>query len=227
MTSIASLTIETADTAAVDAFHAALLRGATTASGADPSALVRSRVTASPSTGFRGFSVSLVVDRPADVDAFLGAAVDAGAGIVTPVAKSFWGYGGVVQAPDGTIWKVATSEKKNTGPATRRIERIVVQLGVADVAVSKAFYTGRGFAVAKAFGRKYVEFEAGGSGPLVLALLSRKAVAKDAGVPVEGSGAHRLVLGTDAGTFTDPDGFEAEAMAGADAAPAASADPRG
>ena len=35
-------------------------------------------------------------------------------------AKSFWGYGGVVRAPDGTIWKVATSAKKDTGPAITR-----------------------------------------------------------------------------------------------------------
>jgi len=33
-----------------------------------------------------------------------------------PVTKSFWGYGGVVRAPDGTIWKVATSAKKDTDP---------------------------------------------------------------------------------------------------------------
>jgi hypothetical protein len=31
---------------------------------------------------------------------------------------------GVVQAPDGTIWKVATSAKKDTGPATQEIDQI-------------------------------------------------------------------------------------------------------
>ena len=30
--------------------------------------------------------------------------------------------GGVVQAPDGTIWKVATSAKKDTGPDTRQVD---------------------------------------------------------------------------------------------------------
>lgn len=211
MTSIASLTIETADTAAADAFHAALFQGATTTPAADLAGLVRSRGTAAPSTGFLGFSVSLVVGRPADVDAFLAAAVGAGATTVKPAEKSFWGYGGTVQAPDGTVWKVATSEKKDTGPATRAIERIVLQLGVADVAASKAFYVDRGFAVAKAFGRKYVEFAATESAPIVLALLSRKAVAKDAGVPVEGGGSHRLVLGVEGAGFADPDGYVAEA----------------
>jgi hypothetical protein len=43
-----------------------------------------------------------------------------GATPLKPVAKSFWGYGGVVQAPDGAIWTVATSSKKDTGPATRQ-----------------------------------------------------------------------------------------------------------
>jgi hypothetical protein len=37
--------------------------------------------------------------------------------------------------------------------------------------------------------------------------------AKDAGVPPEGSGSHRLVIGGDVGSFTDQDGFEWEAVA--------------
>ena len=92
------------------------------------------------------------------VNGLIDAALDAGATSLKPAAKSFWGYGGVVQAPDGTIWKVATSAKKDTGPATRQIDQIVLLLGVADVAASKRFYVDRGLAVAKSFGRKYVEF---------------------------------------------------------------------
>jgi hypothetical protein len=38
-------------------------------------------------------------------------------------------------------------------------------------------------------------------------------LAKDAGVPLEGSGSHRLAIGGDAGSFTDPDWFEWEAAA--------------
>ncbi|MEV4245049.1 hypothetical protein ACWDOR_26185 [Streptosporangium canum] len=34
---------------------------------------------------------------------------------------------------------------------------------------------------------------------------------KDVGVPVDGTGSHRLMLGSDAGSFTDPDGFAWEA----------------
>ena len=125
---------------------------------------------------------------------------------------SLWGYGGVVQAPDETIWKIATSAKRDTGPATRQIDEIVLLLGVADVAASKRFYVDRGLAVAKSFGRKYVEF-ATPSSPVKLALYARRGLAKDAGVSPEGTGSHRLVIGSDAGPFTDPDGFAWEGAA--------------
>jgi predicted lactoylglutathione lyase len=152
------------------------------------------------------------VSQPADVKALFDAAVDAGATVLKPVTKSLWGYGGVVQAPDGTIWKVATSKKKNTGPATREIDRIVLLLGAADVPASKRFYVEHGLTVARSFGRKYVEFDMP-SGAIALGLYGRKALAKDAGVDQDGSGSHRLIIGGDAGAFTDPDGFEWEPAA--------------
>ncbi|GAB3883059.1 hypothetical protein GCM10029964_041770 [Kibdelosporangium lantanae] len=154
------------------------------------------------------------MSQPADVNALVDAALGAGATPLKPVTKSMWGYGGVVQAPDGTIWKVATSAKKDTGPATRRIDDIVLLLGVADVAVSKRFYVDQGLTVAKSFGRMYVEFAAG-SGPVKLALYRRRALAKDAGVAPEGTGSHRLVIGGGAGSFTDPDGFAWQAESSA------------
>jgi predicted lactoylglutathione lyase len=80
------------------------------------------------------------VSQPATVNGLIGAALDAGATPLKPAAKSLWGCGGVVRAPDGTIWTVASSAKKDTGPATRQIDEIVLQLGVADVAASKRFY---------------------------------------------------------------------------------------
>jgi hypothetical protein len=40
-----------------------------------------------------------------------------------------------------------------------------------------------------------------------LGLYKRRALAKDAGVSRDGSGSHRLVIGSDGGPFTDPDGF--------------------
>ena len=149
MTSIESITLEVADPTAADRFY-------TAAFGLDTQ--MRLRASEAPTTGFRGFTLSLMVSQPATVNALIDAALDAGATPLKPAAKSLWGYGGVVQAPDGTIWKVATSAKKDTGPATRQIDEIVLLLGVADVAASKRFYVDRGLAVAKSFGRKYVEF---------------------------------------------------------------------
>lgn len=62
------------------------------------------------------------MSQPATVGSLVAAALDAGATALKLVTKSLWGCGGVVQAPDGTIWKVATSAKKNTGPPARQID---------------------------------------------------------------------------------------------------------
>ncbi|QYC40943.1 Glyoxalase-like domain protein [Nonomuraea coxensis DSM 45129] len=196
MTAFATVTLEVPDPAAASAFYDAF--------GLSP--YVRLRAAQSPADGFRGFALSLVVSQPGNVDAFVAAALEAGATALKPATKSFWGYGAVVRAPDGTICKIATSAKKDTAPAARRVGQVALLLGVADVKASKRFYAGRGLAVAKSFGGKYVEF-ATPSSAVTLALYPRRALAKDAGVPQEGSGSHRLVIGGDAGPFTDPDGF--------------------
>jgi catechol 2,3-dioxygenase-like lactoylglutathione lyase family enzyme len=196
-TSITSVTLEVPDLAAAEAFYTAAF---------DLGAQVRFRATEAPATGFRGFTMSLVVSQPANVDLLIGAALEAGATALKPASKGFWGYGGVVAAPDGTIWKIATSSKKNIGPATQAIDDMVLLLGAADVAASKRFYEDRGLVVAKSFGRKYVEF-ATPSSHVKLALYGRSALAKDAGVASGGTGSHRIVLASDAGPFTDPDGF--------------------
>ncbi len=200
-TSITSVTLEVPDPAAADAFYIAAF---------GLGARVRFRATEAPATGFRGFTLSLVVSQLANVDRLIGAALDGGATALKPASKGFWGYGGVVAAPDGTTWKVATSSRKNTGPATQAIDDIVLLLGAADVAVSKRFYEDRGLVVTKSFGRKYVEFAAPSS-HVKLALYGRRALAKDAGVAPAGTGSHRIVLAGDAGPFTDPDGFAWEA----------------
>ncbi|CCH28521.1 VOC family protein [Actinosynnema sp. NPDC047251] len=197
MTSIDSVTLEVADPAAAERFYA-------TAFGL--TAPLRLRAAQEPTAGFRGFTLSLTVSQPADVRALVDAALDAGATALKPVSKSMWGVGGVVQAPDGTIWKIATSAKKDTGPATREINSIVLLLGVADFVASKRFYVEQGFTVAKSFGRMYAEF-ATETSPVKLALYRRRALAKDAGVAPEGSGSHRIAVGGSTGPFTDPDGF--------------------
>ncbi|MET9021566.1 glyoxalase [Actinopolymorpha sp. NPDC004070] len=197
MAAIRSITIEAPDPAAANAFYdrAFGLGGA-----------IRTRAGDAPTSGFRGCALSLVVSQPGTVDSLVGTAVDAGATTLKPATKSFWGYGGVVQAPDGTIWKVATSAKKDTRPATRNVDDIVLLLGVDDVKASRQFYVNQGLTVSKSFGRKYVEFD-GSSSSVKLALYGRKAAAKDVGVDPDGSGSHRVVIGSDAGAFTDPDGF--------------------
>lgn len=103
------------------------------------------------------------------VDGIVGAALDAGAVALKPVKKSFWGYGGVVRAPDGTIVKVASSSKKDTGPATGQVDGVVLLLGVEDVKATEKFYVERGLPVARSFGSRYVEFDTQGS-RVVLAL---------------------------------------------------------
>jgi uncharacterized glyoxalase superfamily protein PhnB len=209
MTSIESVTLDVADLSAAERFY-------TTAFGLDGDRL-RLRASEEPTSGFRGFTLSLIVAQPADVRGFFDAAVAAGATPLKPVSKSLWGYGGVVQAPDGTIWKFATSGKKDTGPATRHIDAMVLLLGVADVAASKRFYVDHGLVVGKSFGPMYVEF-AGDSAPVKLGLYRRRALAKDAGVTPDGSGSHRLAIGGTSGAFTDPDGFSWQASSTAAAA---------
>jgi uncharacterized glyoxalase superfamily protein PhnB len=199
--SITSVTLEVPDPVAAGAFYRAFGLGDR----------VRLRASEAPATGFRGFTLSLVVSQPSTVDALIGAALDAGATALKPAKKGFWGYGGVVRAPDGTIWKVATTSKKDTGPATRQIDDIVLLLGTADVAASKRFYVEQGLVVARSFGRKYAEF-ATPAPHVKLALYERRALARDAGVSPEGTGSHRIVIGSEAGPFTDPDGFAWEAV---------------
>jgi catechol 2,3-dioxygenase-like lactoylglutathione lyase family enzyme len=196
MTNIDAITLDVADIEAAERFYSKAF---------GLGSRLRLRPSQASGTGFRGFTLSLIVARPADVNALFAAAVAAGATTLKPVAKSMWGHGGVVQAPDGTIWKIATSAKKDTGPATGRIESIVLLLGTNDVRASKQCYVDHGFTVAKSFGRMYVEFEAG-EGAIKLALYRRKALAKDAGVPEEGTGSHHITIASTA-TFTDPDGF--------------------
>ncbi|WP_035860575.1 glyoxalase [Cryptosporangium arvum] len=194
MTTIKSLVIEAADPTTATAFYQAI-------GLADR---VRIRHDTTPTTGFRGCTVSLVVSQPATVDALTEAAMSAGATALKPVTKSFWGYGGVVRAPDGTIVKIASSSKKNTGPATKHIDDVVLLLGAENVATTKKFYLDRGLTVKRGFGNKYVEFESSG---VKFALYGRRALAKDAGVPTTGSGSHRLAIAADEGDFSDPDGF--------------------
>jgi catechol 2,3-dioxygenase-like lactoylglutathione lyase family enzyme len=208
MTSINHVTVEVSspDIDAAQHFYAS-------AFGAVPQ--IRLASTDADSHGFRGFTLSLIVSQPASVDALIDAATAGGAPVLKPVKKQFWGgYSGVMQAPDGTIWKIATSAKKNTAPDDRHIDRVTLILGVADVKQSKQYYIDHGLTVAKSFGSKYVEFAADDDA-VMLALYKRAGLAKDAGVAVDGGGSHRIIIGVDAATFVDPDGFAWESTSAA------------
>ena len=198
MAFLESVTLGVEDLAAADSFYADTFGLGTQ---------VRLRASDAPTSGFRGFTLSLLVSQPSTVNNFIAAALDAGAASLKPAAKQFWGgYSGVVRAPDGTIWKVATDAKRDTGPASIGIDGLALLLGVADMTASKRFYTDHGLGVAKSFGGKYVEF-ATAPDEVKLALYKRRALAKDAGVSPQGTGSHRLTIGSGAGPFTDPDGF--------------------
>ena len=203
MTSIESVTLEVSDPTSAERFYASAFGLGT---------LVRVRASDAPTSGFRDFTISLIVSQPANVHALFDSAVAAGATTLKPVEKSLWGVGGVVQAPDGAIWKMATSAKKDSGPATREIDQVALLLGAVDVGASKKFYVDHGLTVGKSFG-SYVEFDAPSSA-VKLGLYKRAALAKDAGVSPDGTGSHRLVIDSDAGQFTDPDGFTWEPSAG-------------
>lgn len=200
LTTIRSIVLEVTDVAATETFYAAL-------GLADR---VHVRRTDAPTSGFRGYALSLVVSQRGTVDAYVRAALDAGATALKPATKNFWGYGGVVQAPDGAIWKIATSTKKDAGPAALEYDDLVLLLGVEHVKTTKQFYIDHGLKVAKSFGSKYTEFEAPQEG-IKLALYPRRAAAKDVGTDPGGSGSHRIAVLSDAGSFTDPDGFVWEA----------------
>jgi catechol 2,3-dioxygenase-like lactoylglutathione lyase family enzyme len=85
MATIESVTLEVADPTAAEHFYTAAFGLGTQ---------LRLRDSAAPTTGFRGFTLSLTVSRPATVSGLVDAALNAGASAVKPVAKSFWGYGG-------------------------------------------------------------------------------------------------------------------------------------
>jgi predicted lactoylglutathione lyase len=201
MRTIDHLVLEVDDVAEAEAFYKTAF---------DLGDVIRVRESHDPTSGFRGFTVSLVVGQPSTVESLVASTVAAGATTLKEPTKSLWGFGGAVQAPDGTIWKIATSSKKDTGPATRQVDEVVLLLGVADVKASKQFYVDQGLPAGRSFGGKYAELVSGDR--VKLALYPRKANAKDAGVDMAGTGSHRLAVVSDARAFTDPDGFVWEAV---------------
>lgn len=68
-------------------------------------------------TGFAGITIAHNVDSPAAVDAVLERAISAGAKLVKPAQKVFWGgYSGYFADPDGYLWEVAHNPLFWVGP---------------------------------------------------------------------------------------------------------------
>ncbi|OOG24752.1 glyoxalase [Thioalkalivibrio denitrificans] len=71
--------------------------------------------------GFAGFTIAHNVDSEAAVDELLGQAVSAGARLVKPAQKVFWGgYSGYFADPDGYLWEVAHNPFFWVGPKDER-----------------------------------------------------------------------------------------------------------
>lgn len=94
MTSIDYVTLEVDDPTAAERFYIP-------AFGLGPQ--VRLRASEAPSAGFRGFTLSLLVSQPATVDAFVRAALDAGATSLKPAQKRDAGVLGRRGLPDGRL----------------------------------------------------------------------------------------------------------------------------
>jgi uncharacterized protein len=68
-------------------------------------------------TGFAGIAIAHNVDSPEAVDKVLEQAVSAGAKLVKPGQKVFWGgYSGYFADPDGYLWEVAHNPLFWVGP---------------------------------------------------------------------------------------------------------------
>jgi len=69
-------------------------------------------------SGFNGFALAHNVASDAEVDTVLDQAVAAGATLVKPGQKVFWGgYSGYFKDPDGHLWEVAHNPFFWIGPA--------------------------------------------------------------------------------------------------------------
>lgn len=68
-------------------------------------------------SGFNGFSMAHNVASEAEVDRVIDQAVEAGATLVKPALKVFWGgYSGYFADPDGHLWEVAHNPLFWIGP---------------------------------------------------------------------------------------------------------------
>ena len=80
-------------------------------------ALAEDATLSAEGSGFRGFALAHNVASEAEVDQTLALAVAAGATLVKPGQKVFWGgYSGYFEDPDGFLWEVAHNPHFWAGP---------------------------------------------------------------------------------------------------------------
>lgn len=178
---------------------------------------------AEASEGFRGFTLSYIVESADAVDAVLDRAQRAGGVISKRPRNAMWGYSAYITDPMGCLWKVASVKRKpllshgrsrvlspDGGGAALKPKEIPVTIGVKDIARAKAFYEdGVGLAVKKAY-RKFVMFT-GRDGTSALGMYTREALADDAAVPAAGDGFRGFTLTHVVDTPSDVDGLLATA----------------
>ena len=71
----------------------------------------------SAGSGFGGFTLSHNLESEAAVDAQMVAAMAAGAALIKPAQKVFWGgYAGYFADPDNHLWEVAYNPYMWVGP---------------------------------------------------------------------------------------------------------------
>ena len=151
----------------------------------------------SPETsGFRGFTLSYIVEQAADVDATLTRLVHFGGEISKAPKFAFWGYSGHVTDPSGHLWKIASPKRRPLRGAKRAANGLVdpiepqelaLTIGVDDMKRAKQFYEdGLGNSTKKSYA-KFVSFD-GGTGAPDLAMYKWDALADDADVPAAGNG---------------------------------------
>jgi catechol 2,3-dioxygenase-like lactoylglutathione lyase family enzyme len=148
-------------------------------------------------SGFRAFTLSLILTTPGDVDRILERAARRGGRVSKPAKASFWGYSAYVTDPSGYLWKIASAKRRrlisrkepsmNNGHVIKPQEAPIT-IGVADMKRAKEFYRdGLGMPIKKSFGNKFALF-GGEDGTSDLGMYKREALADDAEVNPEGSG---------------------------------------
>ncbi|GAB3646707.1 VOC family protein [Streptomyces sparsus] len=148
-----------------------------------------------PTSGFRSYVLTFIVNQPTEVRNVVDAAAEGGAEVLKPAKKSLFGaFSAVYRAPDGAIWKVAAPTGKDTGPAAHPAvpTETAALLGVADMKAAKTFYESLGMKTDKDY-KHYADFHPS-AGTCRLGLMPRRALAKDAGVDDAAGGGFRAAV---------------------------------